>query len=112
MTLVLGIGVVLFLTLLQTTLFTWQLAFAGLVLYHLFVEKLPNLNWLILVCLLVAIFGNLNPGVVIISLTAAFLIIEITCRFIPINRLTKSLLVILSLPLSELTLLTLFGLWH
>jgi len=100
-----GFLILSFLVLVQTTLWPLNLAFAALVWYDLFVEKIIHWGWLLGVAIMLSLFGNLNVGVVIISLTFAFIVLEIVNKIIPSNRLTKALLLVISLPLAEICLL-------
>ena len=105
MYLVFAFLILTFLALIQTTLLPLNFALAALVFYDLFIEEISNWVWVLIVSVLVSIFGNFNLGIVIVAFTICFLIIDLTNKFLPNNRLTKILLILLTFPLSEVGLI-------
>lgn len=93
------------LILIQVTVMPVNFAFATLVATTLLVKDFEFAPWLVLIAFLVALFGNLNFGIVLIAFTASLLAILLAKKVIPENRLTKALVILLSLPLANISLI-------
>jgi len=95
----------LLLTLIQVTIVPLNFAFAVIVATILLTKNFEFSAWLLLVAFLVALFGNLNFGLVLIAFTSSLFLIFLTKKIVPDNRLTKALIVLLSLPLANFSLI-------
>ncbi len=96
--------VLVLLTLIQVTVLPINLGFAAVVAGVLFIEKFEFVPWLVVLSLLVSLFGNLNFGIVLVGFTLAIFLILILRKIIPENRITKILIVLISLPLATASL--------
>ena len=107
----LSLGIVFILTLLalfQIDILPLNLAFTTVVALFLFSRADFSYVWLVLACLLVSLFANINLGLVIISFSAVLLVVDLLSRLFPENTFVKSLLLVGALFLSEFSLVT-FG---
>lgn len=96
----------LILVLLQVTVMPLNFAFVFLFASVLLIDKFNAAPWLIVLSFFLSIFSNLNFGLVLIAFTSALLILEMVKLLVPQNNLTKVMLVLVSLPIANLSLLT------
>ena len=107
----LSLGIVLILILLalfQVDILPLNLAFTVVVGFFLFSRRDFRYVWLVIACVLVSLFANLNIGLVIVSFAATLLVVDLLSRLFPENTFVKSLLLVTTLFLSEYSLVT-FG---
>ena len=93
------------LSLIQVTLAPLNFGFVVVFAIFLIADKFNALPALVIFSLLLALFGNLNFGLVLVAFGSAFLILEIFKILITENRLTNILLIIAAFPVSTLSLL-------
>lgn len=93
---------IVLLVLIQVNFLPLNLAFTFVVGLGLFTEKLSYFGWLILVAFLLFVLSAANFGEILLSITLAFLTIQFIRQFVPNNYLSKTLLLIISLPLAEI----------
>lgn len=97
--------ILILLTLLQVTTFPINFGFAFLVAQSLLVADFQFVSWIVVVAFLVSVFGNINFGIVLIAFTLSMLVIFLVRKLFPDNRITKVVIVAISLPLANIGLL-------
>lgn len=90
-----------FLVLVQITILPLNLAFAFLVGVCLYFEETNFVLWLGFLSVLLSVLTGYNLGAILIGLTVAFGAIQFVSRLVPRNNLSRILLIILSVPMSE-----------
>lgn len=95
----------LFLSLFQVSVLPLNFGFVAIFATFLIADKFNALIWLVIFSLLLALFGNLNFGLVLAAFAGAFLILEVFKVLTPENRLTNVLLIIAAFPVSTFSLL-------
>lgn len=103
--------IILILTLIQVTVFPINFALGFLIGQEIFTKKFQLIQWVLLLSLLVSLFGNLTLGIVIIAFCSTIMAILLIRIFLPENQFTKIALVILTLPLANISLLTIDSLF-
>lgn len=91
----------LFLIILQVMVVPLNLSFLCLVAISLFTEKLSHFILIGILAAFISVLGNLNPGLVLVSVTLSFLIISFLRNILPENNFSRGILIIFSLPLIE-----------
>lgn len=99
--------ILVLLVLAQVNILALNLALVALCALFLFSKRDFSFWWLFVTAILLALFTNLNPGLVIVAFTLTFLLMDLFSRIFPDNRLVKGLLLIMVLFVSEYSLITL-----
>ena len=95
------------LILIQVNILPLNLSFAAVCALFLFSKRDFSFWWVLVTAVLLALFANLNPGLVLIGLTATFLPMDLLSRLLPENRLVKVGLLLAVLFVSEYSLISL-----
>lgn len=100
---------IILLVLLQVTVAPINIALAFLVIRSLLDSDFQVIPWVLLTAFLVSLFGNLNFGIVVIAFTLCFFVVFVARKLIPENKLAKIIIVISSIPLANVALLLVSG---